>query len=254
MNPRIRTAAAAFVGLLVALLSTGGPSQADGSRGDPRVPPSVTKIDASPIARYAGDHTIVIDASGGFAAVDRLLKGKDNALEGWTIRIAGLPRATPAQIRRGDRRLMRNDAKVPPPRCPSQPESPRLTHGRTAAYLGCDEATGQERRGSEISAPADVGLKKAVEQVLHRAFPDVGRWGAIDVEVNQRGEARVSLPAEFGEVMAGALPDEQYAMYRDLLFTAYSNAELTSVGYTITGDCLAYAVAVGGDTCATTTF
>lgn len=251
MNARSRFMIAASAGLSVAALSAATSSQAEGGGADPKPPPSVRRIDASPIARYVGDKTIVVDASGGFGAVHQLLKGQDKALDGWTIRVTGIPRATRSQIRRDDQRLMRNDPKVSASQCPSKPDSPRLAHGRTSAYLGCNETTGHERHSAVIVGPVDAGLKEAVGKVLNNAFPHSDHWAEVVVSVDRDGNASVSLPVEFGEAMRTKLPSEKYAMYRDLLFTAYSNADLTSVSYTIDGDCLAYAFAVGGDMCAT---
>ncbi len=250
MNRKPLAASAAAVLSATALVAS-GPSQAASDQPDPAPPPAVRKVVDSPIAEYAGGRTIEIDASGGFGAAHRLISENDDALEGWTIRFTGLATATGKQRQRDDERLMRSDPPIAPPKCPAEPPLTSRAPGRTIAYLGCNRTTGHETRGHAIAKSADHSLEEAVGDVLRSRFPDLEAWERVAARISPEGEATVSLPADFVESMQRSQKAEQYEMYRNLVFTAHSNGDIKSVGFTVEGDCLAYAMAVGGDICAT---
>jgi len=194
---------------------------------------------------------IAVDFSNDPEAAFAALEAATPLLEGRQVMVTGIEVAAPRDRRQQDAKLSRLDVPVSRPLCPDQPTGSRSLDGSTVAYLGCDPRDGTETRGQRFEGNAEVSLAHAIDQVLavHLAGIPLSTVAVTILD----GAAVVDLPAEIAAIRR--LPKEDgWALARDLVFTAHSNGSVDSVHFTIEGDCLAFALAVGGDSCSTATF
>lgn len=137
------------------------------------------------------------------------------------------------------------------PSCSGRPAGPRLDGGRTAPFAGCvgDAPTWQR----PYAGPSKVSLRQAIGDVL-RNRPGLASSIRVTVRLDARGHAAIDFGAPF-TMNDRPLPfADGSRLDQALTLTVHSNADVNSVDFSVAGDCLAYAVAVGGDTCATKKF
>ncbi|MBO0607651.1 hypothetical protein [Myceligenerans salitolerans] len=171
-------------------------------------------------------------------------------LDGWTVEVAGLDLPDGKQRAALDAASSEaeGDRAVEPQSCPDLPTEPRTDGTATVPYLGCDPATGHEPPAAPVRGGLRHSLGTAVDVVLAELMPGADLSASEAVVTD--GRAVVDLPATFPRAAAAA-PVPAHEIDRALVFTAHSNGALDSVRFRVAGDCLAYALAVDGDVCAT---
>jgi hypothetical protein len=189
-----------------------------------------------PYVEERSDGVIEVDFSENPNAAFAALTEAQDVLEGREVTVAGMGVQDRVTRRSDDLELGRIDAPVQAARCPDLP---------TGAYLGCDATTGRVSTGAPVTGDLEKSLRAAFIQAAAIAFPDAE---LASVQVSMRdGAATLDLPSS---VLSTSMETEGLALDQALIHTAYSNGAVESLEVTVNGDCLAYALLVGGDMCA----
>jgi hypothetical protein len=198
-----------------------------------------------PYVEERSDGVIEVDFSENPNAAFAALTEAQDVLEGREVTVAGMGVQDRVTRRSDDLELGRKDAPVQAARCPDLPTGARSTNGSTVAYLGCDATTGRVSTGAPVTGDLEKSLRAAFIQAAAIAFPDAE---LASVQVSMRdGAATLDLPSS---VLSTSMETEGLALDQALIHTAYSNGAVESLEVTVNGDCLAYALLVGGDMCA----
>lgn len=195
------------------------------------------------------DQVVRVDVARDATAAEEWLDESGEVLDGWTVVVAGVDTASGEERAALDAEGVADD---PPSttECPDVPEGPRSADGATTPYLGCGPDAGvQETARTLTGGPSSTTLAGAVDEVLGSYLPGAN-LAPTKVRV-AKGEATVDVAAGFEQALSDA---EVYPgdVWQALLFTAHSNGAISSVKFTLDGDCLAFAYATGGDMCAST--
>lgn len=196
------------------------------------------------------DQVVHVDVARDPVAAGAWLDESAEVLDGWTVVVGGMEAKTGEERAQLDAEAVAGDPPQAAEPCPETPDGPRSTDGATIPYLGCRPTGDVEATARSVEqGGTTTTLAKAVDQVLVSYLPGE-RLPRTKVRIVE-GEATVDVAAGFEQALAdaGVYPGD---VWEALLFTAHSNGAVDSVKFTLDGDCLAFAYAMGGDMCTST--
>lgn len=244
-SPKRRVQGASVALLVAAAALAAGPlTWAAADQATPAAE-SVSAFMSEPFVKQTGPKSLTVDLSADPRAAQKLAAMSDETLDGFTVQIEGIDVQSASERRATDSRALATAQEAPAQLCAEIPTGERSADGATAAYLGCDPITGKESWGASESGDAGVSLGRALDTVLAHHFPDASIPATKVTSAD--GAFTVSFAPEAGEIASAS--SDGNALYKDLLFTAYSNGAVDNVTYTLDGDCRAWAQATGGDMC-----
>lgn len=220
----------------------------------PKGDPGIEDLLAEPGITQDGQGRVVVDFTGRRDAASRALDAAGDALEGRTVVVRGMDVIPSSERRKQDLEAQASEARALRAQplaadalCFEGPPRGRSNKGEARPFLGCDGTTGVVLKGGPVKGPPEQRLAAALGQVATHYLGVEG--DELFVVKISRGTARVDASAELE-----GLVNESDGLVREefmnaLLFTAYSDAQVKSIQFSLDGDCLAFAILLGGDMC-----
>lgn len=193
-------------------------------------------------------NVLLVNLSNPTAATEALQEADlAGVLDGMTINLLGLNLTTAAQQIAADANIDTLSQLVT-----ACPDTPTGTRSNTAVtpYLDCNDGNGTEDLGTPVTSSLTTALLAAVNAVVSTYLPNL--TGTTPAVTFTNGTATVNFPASFASEARTLLTADAYRFDRALRFTAYSSSQITNLQIQIDGNCLTYALSIGGDTCADT--
>lgn len=195
------------------------------------------------------ERTLSLDASSSPRQAQQFLEENADQLEGWTVTVEGIEVLSGQERREADEVLGVDDANVESIPCVSAPTGARSKDGSTIAHPGCLLEADSASRSSVHRGQTENSTEAAVAEVVASALGVSNP--TIEVHLDRRSQhLDISLSSELTASRAVLPVAEGIDLDHRIMMTVYSNGNVSSFSASIDGDCLAYALFVGGDSCA----